>query len=126
MCVSVCVRSGMCVCVRGCLTDLVSENEVGQNVKDGTKRAGMVKQSSKSPPPNYPPALCSSCAAPLLQPGSVSLGWRQGEVSVSTAPGTGGRTQKGRSAYLLVKFPTAYHERFPPPLRRERQTVLPF
>lgn len=106
----VCVRSGMCACVCGCLTDVVSKKEVRQNVKDGASSAGMVKQSSDPPPPP-PSSLCSSCPAAFLQPGSVPLGWRQGEVSVSAAPGTGGRTEKRRSSYLLLKpFTIAYPE----------------
>lgn len=77
MCVSVCVRSGMCVCVRGCLTDLVSENEVGQNVEDGRNRAGMVKQSSKSPPP-LPTVLLLCAPAVLLRSPSQEVFLRGG------------------------------------------------
>lgn len=60
----VCVRSGMCACVCGCLTDVVSKKEVRQNVKDGASSAGMVKQSSDHPPPPILPVLQLSCCFP--------------------------------------------------------------
>lgn len=72
-----CVCSGMQVCLRGCLTDLVSNSEVGQNVN----HSGM-EQIEKEWLSNHPnrfffhcsPAACSSCAAALGQPGSVGGG----------------------------------------------------
>lgn len=72
-----CVCSGMQVCLRGCLTDLVSNSEVGQNVN----HSGM-EQIEKEWLSNHPnrfffhcsPAACSSCAAALSQPGSVGGG----------------------------------------------------
>lgn len=78
----VCVRSGMCACVCGCLTDVVSKKEVRQNVKDGASSAGMVKQSSDPPPPHPPCApavllLSSSQEAFLWGGGRVRSACRQ-------------------------------------------------
>lgn len=75
----VCVCSGMQVCLRGCLTDLVSKSRVGQNVNQS--RMEQIEKEWLSNHPNhfffsshYSPAACSSCAAALGQPGSVGGG----------------------------------------------------
>lgn len=81
--------SGMHVFLRGCLTDLVSKSEVGQNVdRSRMEQTGEEwlsnhpKSLSSSYFPHYPPAACSSCAAALGQPGSVWRGsvWGGGTV----------------------------------------------
>ena len=66
--------------VSGCLTDLVSNSEVAQNVNQS--RMEQIEREWLSNHPNhflffffhYSPAACSSCAAALGQPGSVGGG----------------------------------------------------
>lgn len=102
VCVSVseglcmCVHSGMWACVCGCLTDLVSGEEVRQNVKDGASRAGMVKQSFLLP---ILPVLQLCCRFPPARKCffGVEAGWRS---ACRRPPGTGGRTEKKSSSFL--------------------------
>lgn len=78
MCVFVCMCSGMHVFLRGCLTDLVSKSEVGQNVDQSRMEQTGDEWLSNHPNPFlllfFPPTIL------LLHAPAVLLLWASQEV----------------------------------------------